>query len=563
MKRILLCTIIGIIATSFCFSQNPSFGWAAQVGGTSFDWGYSITTDDLGNIYTVGSFGNTVDFNPGSESTILTSNGLSDIFIQKLDPNRNLIWVKQIGGTGLDRSNSVITDVDGNVYLIGSFRETVDFDPSAGIMSLTSNGIDDIFVLKLDSNGNLIWVKQMGGVSTEVGLEIVVDDNGNIYATGYFMGTTDFDPGAGNVVLTSNGNEDIYIQKLDSNGSLIWVKQIGGTSIDLGRSMAVDNNSDIYITGTFAGTVDFDPGTGTFSLTSNGVEDIFVQKLDPDGNLIWVKQMGSAFLDWSNSISIDVNGDVYTTGRFSSTVDFDPGSGVTNLTSNGNTDIYIQKLDSDGNFCWVKQMGGTSEDAAKAISVDVNGFIYSTGRFSSTVDFDPGSGALELTSNGNTDVYIQKLDPDGNLIWVGQIGGTDDDEGLSLTIDIIGNIYTTGIFEETVDLDPGTGNQVFTSNGAFDIFILKLNQDILGLNENAFPSRVVISPNPNQGIVNINYGELAGIRLIIRELNGRIIYFEKPETNGVHQLEIPFSPGIYFLEVNSNNQKQIIKIIKE
>jgi len=386
-------------------SQTVTFDWAKQMGSTGTDYGESITVDASGNVYTIGFFEGTVDFDPGAGVSDLISNGNFDIFIQKLNANGDFLWAKKMGGTDADRAISVTTDASGNVYTTGVFYGTVDFDPGAGVSNLTSNGLSDIFIQKLDANGNFLWAKQIGGLGGDLGYSITVDASGHVYTTGYFKGAVDFNPGASVYNLTSNGYQDIFIQKLDANGDFLWAKQMGGASHDQGHSITVDALGNIYTTGVFFGTVDFDPGAGVSNLTSNGYQDIFIQKLDANGNFLWVRQMGGAEYDIGNSITIDASGKVYTTGSFTGTVDFDPGAGVSNLTSNVGSG-FIQKLDANGNFLWAKQMGGMGN----SVILDTYGNIHTTGNFSGTVDFDPGPGVSNLSSNGSSDIFIQKLE---------------------------------------------------------------------------------------------------------------------------------------------------------
>ncbi|MEA3496366.1 MAG: SBBP repeat-containing protein, partial [Bacteroidota bacterium] len=347
MKKIYVA-ILFLILSQLTIAQNHKLEWAKQIRGTYNDEGNSITTDAAGNVYTTGYFSGTADFDPGTGTTNLTSAGIYDIFIQKLDPAGNLLWVKKMGGTSNDYGSSITTDATGNVYTIGTFRYIVDFDPGDGTTNLISAGYSDIFIQKLDSAGNFLWAKQMGGTSHDYGSSITTDATGNVYTTGYFSGTADFDPGTGTTNLTSAGRDDIFIQKLDPAGNLLWVKKMGGTSHDDGYSITTDVAGNVYTTGSFIGTADFDPGAGTTNLTSAGYYDIFIQKLDSAGNLLWAKQMGGTDYDVGHSITTDATGNVYTTGQFKETVDFDPGTGTSNLTSAGYYDIFIQKLDSAG-----------------------------------------------------------------------------------------------------------------------------------------------------------------------------------------------------------------------
>ena len=200
----------------------------------------------------------------------------------------SLEWANSMGGSMDDEVYSIATDASGNVYTTGYFKDTVDFDPSSGVFNLISNGLSDIFIQKLDANGNFVWAKQMGGISTDKGVSISIDSIGNVYSTGYFQNTVDFDPSSSIFDLTTNGSYDIYIQKLDANGNFVWVKQIGGLGDgDNGKSITIDAGGNIYTTGSFQFTVDFDPGPGVFNLSAtSGYTNMFIQKLDNSGNFI-------------------------------------------------------------------------------------------------------------------------------------------------------------------------------------------------------------------------------------------------------------------------------------
>ncbi|MCH8330930.1 MAG: SBBP repeat-containing protein, partial [Bacteroidetes bacterium] len=361
------------------------------------------------------------------------------------------------------------------------FEGTVDFDPGADTAYLTPVGGRDFFVLKLDASGNFVWAKRMGGIGPDESNSITIDGSGNLYIAGTFQDTVDFDPGVGTSDLVSAGGGDIYIQKLDVAGNLMWVKQTGGLGVDDVNSITVDASEMIYITGSFMGTVDFDPGPGIVNLTASGDIDIFIQKLDSSGNFIWARQMGGGIHseNQGRSITVDASENVYTTGLFTETVDFDPGPNTFFLTSmNPNTwidAIFIQKLDSSGNFIWANQIYGNTEVSVESNTTDASGNVYTIGWFMGNAYVDPSDATVRLTSTGSKDIFIQKLDPSGNLLWAKRIGGTEDDYPGSITKDASGNLYTTGTFRSTVDFDPGSGTANLVSVGTTDIFILKLS----------------------------------------------------------------------------------------
>ncbi len=486
--------LISMILLLLKFQAQPTLIWANQFGGTGQERGHSVAVDASGNVYTIGNFGGTTDFDPGSGVFNLSAtNGA--VFISKLDANGNFIWAKQLGnGATSIQGYSLALDNNGNVYTTGTYRGIGDFDPGGGVFNLTSAGNGDVFISKLDVNGNFVWAKSMGGPNTTAsqhdrGWCITVDNLGNVYTTGDFDGTGDFDPGPGVYNLTSAGSEDIFVSKLDANGNFVWAKSMGGggpsTANDYGRSVVVDANGNVYVTGWFNYTADFDPGPGVHTLVSFGAPDIFVLKLDANGNFIWVKQMGGVSSDYGESIAIDAAGNIYTTGRFllqgTHAADFDPGPGVYNLTSAGSHDIFVSKLDANGNFVWARRMGGTGNDYAdygRSIAVDAVGNVYTSGRFQNTVDFDPGTGIYNLTSAGDDDVFVSKLDANGNFLCAARMGGIGRDRAYSLAIDGNENCYVAGFFADTGDFDPGAGTYNLTTVGGFDVFVVKLDMSV-------------------------------------------------------------------------------------
>jgi hypothetical protein len=383
-------------------------------------------------------------------------------------------WVKNIGSL---TDESSISDVAGNIYITGWFSGIRDFDPGPAVSNLTAIGSYDIFVLKLDVRGVLLWAKQFGGSLDGAAYSVAVDGSGNVLTTGMFQGSMDFDPGAATFNLSASGNYDIFISKLDATGNFVWAKRIGDLDFDKAYSITTDGAGNIYATGFFSGAPDFDPGAGLFNITSE-TDDVFILKLDAMGNFGWAKKIGGANFDYAYSISIDASGNIFTTGEFQGTADFDPGTQSFNLTSTGAYDMFVSKLDASGNFIWAKNMGGTLSDRGQSIVSDGTGNTFVTGRFQGTSDFDPGASTLNLTSAGQDDIFILKLNSMGNLDWAKSIGSTTStsfDRGKDIAVDGSGNVYTIGVFQGTADFDPGAGNFNLSSVGGIDLFISKLN----------------------------------------------------------------------------------------
>jgi hypothetical protein len=472
MKIIIFITAF-ILNFTICSNAQVSFDWAKSFGGTSSDGIYKCVLDDDGNIYSTGYFTGTVDFDPGPNVFNLTSNGSGDIFVSKLDVAGELKWAISLGSTGADQGIGIALDSANDIIIGGIFTNTVDFNPGTGVANLTSKGGDDFFVLKMDTASNYIWAVSTGGTNNDWINSICTDNSGNIYAAGQFTGTVDFNPGTGTNNTTSKGQWDIFILKLASDGSYTWHKTIGGTSNDIAWRIVTDSSKNVFINGTFQGTVDFDPNSGISNFTSNGGSDIFTLKLDSTGNFKWNNKVGGTGNDEARGIVVDNTGYLYSSGIFLNTVDFNPGTASYNLTSKGSGDIFIQKIDTAGNFIWVKSFGNTGSDGAYDVSMDTALNILVAGFFANTVNFDQGITNYSVTSKGGVDVFALKLDSNSNFMWVKSFGGTGNDCAWCVVDIDFDNSVVAGTFEGVADFNPGSNIYNLTSKGGSDCFIVK------------------------------------------------------------------------------------------
>lgn len=463
MNKHLLSATFLIFIHSITYSQSAVFDWAKSIGGSGIDLPNDHATDASGNVYSTGYFNGTVNFNPGGTYN-LTSAGGDEAFISKLDASGNFVWAIKLGSTLNDRGNSIALDASNNVLVTGFFSGTVNFNPS-GTFNLTSSGSYDIFIAKYGASGNFLWAKRMGGSSIDVAYALTLDASANIYTTGFFAGTANFNPGGTYNLSSFDFDEDVFVSKLDAAGNFVWAKQMGGDFNDEGHGITVDASSNVYTTGIFEDFATF----GSTTHASAGLQDVFVSKLNSSGTFVWTKRMGGISGDGSGSIAVDISGNVYTAGSFAGVADF----GSTNLTSIGGNDAYINKLDATGTFVWTRQMGGTLADGANSVTLDASGNIFTTGSFTDIADFNPGTGTNNLTSTGAADVFISKLDNSGNYVWAKKFGGTSADFGISVSVNSAGYIYTTGTFNGTANFNPnGTFN--LTSGGSYDIFIQRM-----------------------------------------------------------------------------------------
>ncbi|MEJ7739818.1 MAG: SBBP repeat-containing protein [Chitinophagaceae bacterium] len=402
---------------------------------------------------------------------------VSSLQAQNLVYAKGLPNVLPLAGTVLSRSIQV--DKLGNTYVTGNFTGTADFDPGVDTANLTSAGSNEIFIAKYNASGGYVFAKSIAGTGSDDGYGIAIDRMNNIYVTGYFVGTADFDPGAGIANLNSAGSYDIFVAKYDSSGKYIYAKSVGGSNNDFGYGIAVDSSGNVHVTGSFTGTVDVDPGPGVILTNSEGSTDFFVAKYDSAGNYIYNRAFGSTGIDAGYGIAVDRLGNVYVTGNFTGTVDFDPGAGFEYRTSAGNLDIFVARYDTSGNYLYALAMGGRGIDVANGIAVDIIGYAYITGSFVDTADFDPGSGSVILNGDGSNDIFVARYDPNGIYSYAKAIGGTSNDIGNSIAVDVAGNASVTGYFNMTADFDPDIGSIAnLVSAGGNDVFVARY--DIFG-----------------------------------------------------------------------------------
>jgi hypothetical protein len=381
---------------------------------------------------------------------------------------------KAIAGGGIT-GVAVTADVAGNVYTTGLFSGTMDADPSANTTTLTSNGGNDIYVIKLDANGNFLWAFNIGGSNDEKMFDITADASG-VYLAGNFSGTTDFNPSATTNSITYLGggtDGDGFFAKYDANGNYIFAKRLGSAANDRCLSIAVNANNNIFVSGFVGGNADMDPGAGTVTFTVPATYNAYFAKFDSMGNYIFAKQIVGNGSD-ANDLSLDASGNILMTGSYwSTTNDFNPGMGTANLTASSTSTIgsYLAKYDANGNYIFAKKMSGSGLayiDIGLQIKADANNNIIVAGTFNNTCDFDPSTTATaSKTSAGGSDLFIAKYDSLGNYLWVNTTGGSGtNDYVYGMAIDANNNIYATGRFNGTnIDFDPSAATAPLTSSG--------------------------------------------------------------------------------------------------
>ncbi|MBX7157728.1 MAG: SBBP repeat-containing protein [Verrucomicrobiae bacterium] len=421
------------------FSPAGQLIWVKHIhnqdGISARDLKIDSKTQDL---ILTGSFASKTDFDPGPGVFELEKDDF-EMYVLKLNNNGDFVWAKQIEGQqtpmgiGGAKPRGLTVDSSGNILITGSFFVKCDFDPSANQTILTPVAGNDIFVLKLNAAGNLVWVKQMGGKGGtgslndyEYGKAIGVDRTGNVYVGGIFTKTADFDPGAGQFLLNSAGEYDIFIAKLTASGNFVWAKRIGGGNAEVLSDLALDIADEIVFCGWFANTVDFNPNGPIFNLVSAGGNDIYVAKLDRDGNFVWAKRMGGVGNEGAYALALDKSNTgsepfttepIFLTGTFNDVVDFDPGPETKTINGISLSTIFTASVDGSGNFRWAQafQGGEINFNTPHDLASDNEGNAIVVGQYKGTVDFDPGIGLAQF-ADLETGFFSVKLNGRNGLL---------------------------------------------------------------------------------------------------------------------------------------------------
>ena len=414
-------------------SSAGSLMWSKKYGSSGLDEGNAITVSSNGNVYSTGTFQVTVNF--GSSANFSAIGGAYwDIYILKLSANGNFIWARQTGSAFEDRGFAIATDAAENVYSTGYFSDVADFDPGPGVFNLTGNSNSkDAYIQKLDAAGNFIWAKNVGGWLYDQGCSIAVDATANVYIAGFFKSTADFDPGPGVYNLTVTGMDDMFFLKLDASGSFVWALKFGAGINDQGYASLAAVGGSVYASGFFGQTVDFDPGPGTWNLTSAGANDIFVIKLN-EVQVLPVELLSFTAVPVDNSrVKLDwvtaseVNNDYFTVER----------------SLNVNAWEHVADIDGSGNSSTALQYQTWDDAPYRGISyyrlkqTDFDGqFSYSN------------IVGVNLTGEYNTDIVILSNPADNVLVIA---GGLIQAEHLDI-YDVLGQICLSAALKKDSSL---------------------------------------------------------------------------------------------------------------
>lgn len=555
-----------------------NFKWAIQFEGSTnsgCDVG-QISIDSAGYIYITGVFYDTVDFDPGSGTYSLYAgnSGMprNETYIAKLDSSGNLIWAKSLYFPQPFRNHFL--DRLGNIFITGSFRSAVDFDPGPGTYILKSN-LTEAFILKLNSSGNFGWVKSTRnlGNGSANGYLISTDPDKNIYISGEFIDSVDFDPGSAKYKLTSKpGALDLFILKLNASGDFLWAKQLSIKANTLNN----DIKGNLILTGQFKTNTDFDPDTAKYYLKPRNLASAFILKLSSNGYLTWVKNINTTAKGGVgiSNVATDASEAILITGGYVDSIDIDSDTGTFYLNYNEkwkytitDGDFYVSKMDASGKFVWAKSAASTRWLGGTAIGLDQSGFCYVTGYFKDTVDFNPGAGGYKLSSKNPFSTFILKLDTCRLLPTPGKIkGNTTFCNGSTATFSIdsvkgIKNYFWSVPKGATILKGQfSTSIEVMFGSSSGNVGVASVNY--CGYSD---PSLIAITINPLPKIasyVSPSNTICSGSSVIITSYGAKTYLWNGGITNGVSFIpDSTFTYGVIGTDANGCANKDSLRII--
>ena len=478
-KRSFFRLISGVLVALPGLLLGQELQWARQIGGPGFIDLKNTVTDSPGNVYIIGSFQGTVDFDPSSATQTRSSGPNLDLFVAKYTADGGLVFVNQISVATDDGdityAEDIASDASGNIFISASFRGDITLGATT-LSSTPDGGRDsrDILLARYNADGSLAFAYQLGSTGTEYGYALATTSDNKILLVGRFQGEFDFDPTAGETILQSGDNTDIFIARYNPDGSLDAATAFGGDDYQTANCLAVDVAGNIIIAGSYRNRITLDPSSGNGDLSNPGTRNGFVAKYDQNFNfqfaapLLLPQNSEGEELEITTFIQLDLANNILVTGRFSGQVVVSGQS----LTAVGGDDIYLAKYQPDGGLVFARRYGDTSFEEARDVTTDQAGNLYIVGNFQGTLDLDETTTDDNLSNAGENDGFLAKLSPSGDYINVQPIRSNGEVllKRLTRHPNNPQTLIMGGMFEENLVLTEAVS---FTSQGDFDVFLAR------------------------------------------------------------------------------------------
>ena len=553
---------LGFVTTSFNADNTliidpiPTLNWSTYYGQSSFEFDGKVTTDLLGNVLVTGitssGFGMAT-----SGAYQVTLGGVRDAFILKLNSNGSRQWATYYGGAGDDQGLGIVADSSGNVLVTG-FTTSNNGIVTTGALQTIFGGIIDAFIVKFNSSGVRQWGTYYGGTDFDYGYAITTDMSGNLYFTGRTKSTSGI-ASIGAYQTNLGGNGDGYIVKLNSAGILQWGTYYGGPGDEHSNDIEIDNSGNILITGATISSTNIST-IGAHQTIYGGNIDAFIVKFNSSGTLQWGTYYGGAGDDQGSCIAVDALGNVLVSG-YTSSLSGIAVQGAHQTILGGNDDAFIVKLFSSGTLYWGTYYGGTGVDYVKGIITDALDNVIVIGVTNSITGIAT-TGSYQSFLRGDFDAFIVKFNAWSVRQWGSYFGGTEDDFGTGVAIDVSGNVLVSGYTYSSTNIATSGSHQILFG-GSTDAFIAKFSTTNVGLNEIINDNLFFLYPNPTQHVVNVQTEtKFIGSIYIVYDNTGRIVLTGKisDEITSIDMGEL--SGGIYLISLGEN-MKQSFKVIKE
>lgn len=551
MRKNLLFTIF-ILLSFWLFPlnkiQGQSFIWARNQSGVNNTYGNASAVDKNGNVYVTGHFfGATATF--GNITIANSTNSFADFYIVKYDANGTVQWGRSAGGMNTESGTGICTDPQGNVIVCGYFLSpTINIGTTT--LTNTAQYLADIFIVKYDPSGTVIWSQGMGGNADDKALTIAADSRGYAYLGGSFKSASIM---FGNIAVNNvnAGYEDIFLAKFSPSGQITRANNYGGSSPESIASIAIDRKDNVYLGGSFSSfSIDF----GSGSISSSGNYDVFVVKLDSQGTCLWTRNAGTSALDVGLGIAVDQSSNCFITGYFrGATISF----GNITLTNSGtNTyDEFLVKYDSFGNVLWAKNASCSKDDIGYSLAVDAAGNVFQVGSYNSApITF----GTITQINRGSDDLFITKYDASGNVLSVKTSGGANNDDALSIAVYQNSDLFITGSYNSS---SLALGNDTLSNSNTFQMFVTRLRSNTLGLPASVSNELCNIYPNPCNGIIHLTFNENSASQVQVFNMQGKLL--NEFGTNNLTTFEMDLSSypsGIYIISLFNNGLRECHRI---